>query len=72
MTLFHFVNCCLLSFGPHFVYYKATPLCVDMCGQKLAWLNYAVALQIGLLVLIEAIRSAFSRSVQVRVRNMGG
>ncbi|KAH8943698.1 hypothetical protein BDL97_13G067200 [Sphagnum fallax] len=26
MTLFHFINCAALTFGPHAVYYKATPL----------------------------------------------
>ncbi|KAG6536767.1 transmembrane protein 147-like [Zingiber officinale] len=26
MTLFHFLNCALLTFGPHAVYYTATPL----------------------------------------------
>ncbi|KAL3687497.1 hypothetical protein R1sor_013806 [Riccia sorocarpa] len=26
MTLFHFFNCAALTFGPHAVYYKATPL----------------------------------------------
>ncbi|KAH7436635.1 hypothetical protein KP509_05G028900 [Ceratopteris richardii] len=26
MTLFHFFNCAALTFGPHFVYYTATPL----------------------------------------------
>jgi len=26
MTFFHFVNCALLAFGPHVIYYKATPL----------------------------------------------
>lgn len=26
MPLFHFINCAALAFGPHFVYYKATPL----------------------------------------------
>ena len=26
MTLFHFFNCAALTFGPHVVYYTATPL----------------------------------------------
>ncbi|KAM6544155.1 hypothetical protein CsatB_008602 [Cannabis sativa] len=26
MTLFHFFNCAILTFGPHAVYYSATPL----------------------------------------------
>ena len=26
MTVFHFFNCALLTFGPHAVYYSATPL----------------------------------------------
>ncbi|KAI9127219.1 hypothetical protein K1719_001778 [Acacia pycnantha] len=26
MTLFHFFNCAILTFGPHAVYYYATPL----------------------------------------------
>ncbi|XP_020597080.1 transmembrane protein 147 [Phalaenopsis equestris] len=26
MTMFHFVNCVILTFGPHAVYYSATPL----------------------------------------------
>lgn len=26
MTFFHFFNCAALTFGPHAVYYKATPL----------------------------------------------
>ncbi|KAL2894745.1 hypothetical protein RDABS01_010654 [Bienertia sinuspersici] len=26
MTMFHFFNCAILTFGPHFVYYSATPL----------------------------------------------
>lgn len=26
MTIFHFVNCAALCFGPHLIYYKATPL----------------------------------------------
>ncbi|KNA20734.1 hypothetical protein SOVF_049670 [Spinacia oleracea] len=26
MTMFHFLNCAILTFGPHFVYYSATPL----------------------------------------------
>ncbi len=31
MTLFHFINCAALTFGPHAVYYKATPLYVVLC-----------------------------------------
>ncbi|MBA0700947.1 hypothetical protein Goari_027257 [Gossypium aridum] len=26
MTMFHFFNCAILTFGPHAVYYSATPL----------------------------------------------
>ncbi|XP_059433350.1 uncharacterized protein LOC132166539 isoform X1 [Corylus avellana] len=26
MTVFHFFNCAILTFGPHAVYYSATPL----------------------------------------------
>ncbi|KAF0888354.1 hypothetical protein E2562_014178 [Oryza meyeriana var. granulata] len=26
MTVFHFLNCAALTFGPHVVYYSATPL----------------------------------------------
>ncbi|PKA60957.1 alcohol dehydrogenase [Apostasia shenzhenica] len=26
MTMFHFLNCAILTFGPHVVYYSATPL----------------------------------------------
>ncbi|KAH9620989.1 hypothetical protein KSS87_001586 [Heliosperma pusillum] len=26
MTMFHFFNCAILTFGPHFVYFSATPL----------------------------------------------
>ena len=26
MTVFHFLNCAFLTFGPHVVYYSATPL----------------------------------------------
>ncbi|KAG0450633.1 hypothetical protein HPP92_026635, partial [Vanilla planifolia] len=26
MTMFHFINCAILAFGPHAVYYSATPL----------------------------------------------
>lgn len=30
MTLFHFFNCAILTFGPHAVYYSATPLWVSL------------------------------------------
>eukprot|EP00244_Chara_vulgaris_P006222 TRINITY_DN23760_c0_g1_i1.p1 TRINITY_DN23760_c0_g1~~TRINITY_DN23760_c0_g1_i1.p1 ORF type:complete len:230 (+),score=19.46 TRINITY_DN23760_c0_g1_i1:356-1045(+) len=29
MTFFHFCNCAALTFAPHFIYYKATPLSED-------------------------------------------
>uniref|UniRef100_A0A0E0D7C4 BOS complex subunit TMEM147 n=1 Tax=Oryza meridionalis TaxID=40149 RepID=A0A0E0D7C4_9ORYZ len=29
MTVFHFLNCAALTFGPHVVYYSATPLTVE-------------------------------------------
>ncbi|KAG7037832.1 Pentatricopeptide repeat-containing protein [Cucurbita argyrosperma subsp. argyrosperma] len=29
MTVFHFFNCAILTFGPHAVYYSATPLVVE-------------------------------------------
>jgi len=32
MTLFHLVNCAALTFGPHAVYYYATPLCEYRVG----------------------------------------
>ncbi|KAK6130910.1 hypothetical protein DH2020_035346 [Rehmannia glutinosa] len=28
MTMFHFLNCAILTFGPHAVYYSATPLSI--------------------------------------------
>jgi hypothetical protein len=30
MTVFHFLNCAFLTFGPHVVYYSATPLYISL------------------------------------------
>ncbi|KAJ6320804.1 hypothetical protein OIU78_016074 [Salix suchowensis] len=36
MTLFHFFNCAILTFGPHAVYYSATPLYLSLPEKNLA------------------------------------
>ncbi|XP_065024778.1 uncharacterized protein LOC135649835 isoform X2 [Musa acuminata AAA Group] len=36
MTVFHLFNCAILTFGPHAVYYSATPLTGDSILHRLA------------------------------------
>ncbi|RVW50480.1 Transmembrane protein 147 [Vitis vinifera] len=51
MTVFHFFNCAILTFGPHAVYYSATPLdkytCADLSMIRLVLLFKAALVYLG-------------------------
>ncbi|KAH9603462.1 hypothetical protein KSS87_012058 [Heliosperma pusillum] len=37
MTMFHFFNCAILTFGPHFVYFSATPFDLEIPTWEIGW-----------------------------------